>query len=256
DAVELLAGETLGGLPAVGEDHHLAPQRFHHGLDGPGNLGLVVHDHDPHEHKASPILGPRSGTPRSRGRGAMSGCLWIPRSLPHTTKARYFHPDALPGLLWNFQKHLDDFRVELAIGLSLNLFVSRGKGQSAPIRAVGGHSVKGIRDGKNPRPDGDFLAHQPLRIAFAFVALLVSQDDFGGRRDKGDAADQVVPYSRVRLHNGRFLIRQLAWLEQYGIRDANLSDIVQVRPPGDLAELFGAQAHGARDFQAVSADAA
>src|SRR6266487_4104366 len=133
--------------------------------------------------------------------GTGSGGLFIAWSLPNSTKARHSQSDALPGFLWNFSKYLDDLRVELAVRRFLNLFVSHGKRQSPPIRAGRGNRVKGVRDGKYSRPNGDFLACQTLRIACAFVAFLMRQDDFGGGRQKCDAADQVVAYPGVRLHD-------------------------------------------------------
>ena len=82
------------------------------------------------------------------------------------------------------------------------------------------------------------------------------QDDFGGGREKSDAADQVVANPRVRLHNGGFLLRQLPWLEQDRVGNADFSDVVQVGAARDLPKLLSADAHGAGDFQAIQADAA
>src|SRR3954451_20234697 len=75
------------------------------------------------------------------------------------------------------------------------------------VWAVGGHRVEGVADRHDPRAEGDLLAHQPVRVAAAVVALVARADDARTPWSAG-AADRIrsptTVCSRMKPHSSSF----------------------------------------------------
>ena len=117
--------------------------------------------------------------------------------------------------------------VELRAGAALDLFARVRERQSLAIGAVADHGVQRVRDGENARAEGNLLALQAARIAGAVEEFLVSEDDFCGVAQEGNADQHVVADFAVLAHDLLFVIGERAGLAQNAVGNGHLADVVQ-----------------------------
>ena len=106
-----------------------------------------------------------------------------------------------------------------------------------PIYTVGGHGVIGIRHGDDPCNQRDIVAGQSIRIPLAVQAFVVIARADIESGDHVDILQDLGAGGRVPLHHLVFLLRQLAGLVQDGIRNTNLSDVVQKTDKADVGNF-------------------
>src|SRR5207253_6950323 len=84
-------------------------------------------------------------------------------------------PDRAQGALLQHER-LDDVRVELAPRLAEDLAPRGRPAHCLAVRAVTRHRVERVRDGEDPRPEGNLGAADPIRVAAAVPALVMRAD--------------------------------------------------------------------------------
>ena len=100
------------------------------------------------------------------------------------------------------------------------------------------------------------LPREALRIAAAVVTLLVVQRDQARARQEADARQDVVTQRRVPPHLRPFGVVERPLLEQHGVADPDVADVVQRRAALDVVQLAPADAELLRQPARVPADAA
>src|SRR6266568_1995179 len=107
------------------------------------------------------------------------------------------------------------------------------------IGAVAGDGVERVRDGEDPRAERDLLAGEPARITRSVPALLVGQHDLGWDLEERDGLQDRVTGRGVLAHLLPLGGEELAGLEQDGVRDADLPDVVQQGAARDVGPVGG-----------------
>ena len=98
-----------------------------------------------------------------------------------------------------------------------------------PVRPLVGQGVEAVGNRGDAPRHGYRLPGQPVRVAAAVVPLVVGERDERGETEQlalGLGEDRV-PGTAVLLHDEAFLVGERALLEQDGVRDGDLADIVQ-----------------------------
>src|SRR5204863_4415303 len=106
-------------------------------------------------------------------------------------------------------------------------FTSRLDAHRAPVRAVAGHRVEGVRDSEDACAQRDLLSAQPIRIAGAVPALVVMADDARDVLEEGNTGDDPRAVLRMFTHGGPLGLRERPRLAQDVVWDADLADVVQ-----------------------------
>src|SRR5437762_7564104 len=99
----------------------------------------------------------------------------------------------------------------------------------APARTVGAivdQRIEGVADRDDPRPLGNGPAREPVRVPRPVPALVVIADDreqpgAGAQRRHDGLADE-----RMQVHRDLFVVVQGTGLEEDGVGDADLADVV------------------------------
>src|ERR671936_523229 len=87
------------------------------------------------------------------------------------------------------QERFDDCRIEVRAGAARDLGLGRVERDRLRIRAIEGHRVEGIDDGKDTRSEWDVLAPEAARVAAAVPLLVMRIDDGYGAAQEGDPLD-------------------------------------------------------------------
>src|SRR6266581_5565190 len=88
-------------------------------------------------------------------------------------------------------------------------------------------------------------------IAAAVATLMMSQDDFRGIREKGDAFDEVVADLYVALHDLSLFVGERSGFKKNRVGYGELADVVQPSAHGDIFELMFQAAHRFGNFNGV-----
>jgi len=120
-----------------------------------------------------------------------------------------------------------------------------------------GERVEHVRDGHDPAGEGDVRLPQRAGIARAVPALVVGQRDLLGEpQERGAAAGEDLGADRrVRLDRLELVRGQPAGLEQDGVGDPDLADVVQRRGALDQLRPGHREAQGARQQAGGAPDA-
>src|SRR4029077_15633648 len=100
------------------------------------------------------------------------------------------------------------------------------------IGPVRGDGIERISDGEDPGAGKNLLAFDAAGGPAAVIALVMRQDEFSSVAEKGYVFDEIVADLRVALHMFSFVRRERPRLEENGVGDSELADIVQVGTSG------------------------
>src|SRR5882762_496923 len=152
-----------------------------------------------------------------------------------------------PVLFRNGHKDVDDLRVELAAGATLDLFAGVRHWQGSAIGAVADHGVERIGDGKDPGTERNLFALQSARIAGTVEKLLMCKNDFCRVTQERNADQHVVADFAMFTHFPFFSVVQRTGFAQDTVWDSHLTDIVEksgTRQDGQIGVRHG---HGSGD---------
>ena len=124
-------------------------------------------------------------------------------------------------------ERVDEGGVELLARPLAQLGDRLGNRPRAPVGAVGGHRVEGVRHREHPGELGDLVARQPHRVAPAVDPLVVVHDPGERLVEEADLPDDVEPAHRVQLDGGVLVVGERAALLQHRRRHAELAHVVQ-----------------------------
>src|SRR2546425_10172033 len=95
---------------------------------------------------------------------------------------------------------VDESRVELCPGSSLDLGDRVLPASGAPIRPLARHRVERVRDREDASPERDLVGREVVGIALAVPALVVRADDAGSlSSQQGRFSDHLLAEDGVRL---------------------------------------------------------
>ena len=83
--------------------------------------------------------------------------------------------------LWNGEKDLYDFVIELRPSTATNFLARSRHGKRITIGPVAQHCIERIGDGHDASPQRNLFTVQLARIAASIEELMVGEDDIGGR---------------------------------------------------------------------------
>src|ERR1700722_210357 len=133
----------------------------------------------------------------------------------------------LPNFVRHLQKNLDHFRIELSFRPLVDLDAGCVQGLRRPVDTVGGNGIQRVGDGKDARPQWNFLTLQAARITAAIEALLVRVHNLGSLSNKWDLLDDLVAMIGMLFHDRHFFGLKLSGLVQDLVGNGYFSDIVQ-----------------------------
>ena len=102
------------------------------------------------------------------------------------------------------------------------------------IGPVAGHGVERIGDREHPRRQRDLLPRQPGGVPGAVPPFVVGAHDLDGALQEPDGLHDRCPDRGVAPHDVPFVVGEGAGLAQYRFGDADLADVVQEEPVGNL----------------------
>ena len=140
--------------------------------------------------------------------------------------------DDWPGFWGDAEERGHHLRIELCastVADDLEAGLERGGAAIGPVRSDG---VERISDGEDPGTGKDFVAFEAAGVAAAVIALVMSQDEFGSVAEKGYVFDEIEADLRVALHAFSFVRGERPGLEENGVGDSELADIVQMGTSG------------------------
>jgi hypothetical protein len=140
--------------------------------------------------------------------------------------------------LWNGQKHLDNFGVELSAGTAPYFLEPMRHRKGIAIGAVAQHGIQRIGDGDDPCPERSLFTAQATWIARTIEELMVGLDDIGGFTQEGNAGERVVANFTVGAHGPLFCVVERARLAKNLIGDGHLPDVVKKSGASENAQML------------------
>lgn len=125
------------------------------------------------------------------------------------------------------QENLDYPRIKVCSGVLPDVSKRPILCPGRPVRPFGGQRIVGVGDGKDPGGERDLLALQTPWIALPVPFLVVAVRDVQRSSQVPDGREQFVRVVGMPSHDLPFLIIKRPGLEQNGIRDTHLADVVQ-----------------------------
>ena len=125
---------------------------------------------------------------------------------------------------------------------SLSSVKAYSGGERRSIRARARAGIVEVDRADDLREDRDFVAAQAVGIAAAVEALVVVPDDLADEPQRTQLAAQPVADHGVLLHQLELFARERRRLEQQGVRDADLADVVQVAAAIEGRDILGGPA--------------
>ena len=110
------------------------------------------------------------------------------------------------------------------------------------VRARRRQRVVDVDDPDDLCEQRDVIAAQPVRVAAAVDAFVVTADDRTHPPQRLERRAQRVADVRVALHQLEFLGRERAGLEQHRVGHADLADVVEIAASMQRLEIFGGEA--------------
>ena len=124
------------------------------------------------------------------------------------------------------------------------------------VDAVADHRVEGVGHRHDLRQTGNLATDQSAGIAGAVLALMVRAHDFGEFLVHVDAVQRLVAFFGVLFDELVFERRQDARLQQHGIGNRDLADVMERGGALEFFDFGGAVAEPGRDQFAIVGDAA
>jgi hypothetical protein len=148
-------------------------------------------------------------------------------------------------LLLGAQKRIDD------LGIKMGPAIAPDDGHGLLVRhrifvdAAAGEGVVHIRHRDDPAAQRDLLSRQAQGITRAVILLMVGGGDFPGELEEARVGkalqrriERLSADQRMRLHDGKFIVGELAGFEQHGVGDADFAQIVQRAGLIEQADIF------------------
>jgi hypothetical protein len=139
-------------------------------------------------------------------------------------------------------------RVEMGAAVGLQVGQGTVGRPGRPVGAIRGQRVPHVGHGHDAGGQRDLLPGEAVGIAAPLVALVVLADHRQGVAQRRGPPDDVGPDDRVLLDPGPLLVGEGAGLVQHVVGDADLADVVQVRPLGQGAQGRRPQADADRQL--------
>jgi len=140
------------------------------------------------------------------------------------------------------------------VSLRLHLSESLLPRQRGPIAPRGGKGIVHVHDADDLRRERDLLPAQLIGIAAAVELLVMPPDDRLDVPRELDRGQQLDAPHRVHLDDVELFARQPSGLVQDLVRDADLADVVQVRPEPHGGALLVVKPEPGRDSERVAGD--
>jgi len=90
-----------------------------------------------------------------------------------------------------------DIRIELGSRAAADFFEGRLGTQALTVRPLRRHGIVGVADGDDPRPEGNVLSRELIRIPTAVVALVARTDQAGDVCQGGCSRNDPLPDQSV-----------------------------------------------------------
>ena len=100
----------------------------------------------------------------------------------------------------------------------------------------------------------DLLADEAVGVAGAVVPLVVVADERALGGELVDVLEDLLALGRVLVHEDPLLARELLRLQQDGVADADLADVVEKAGPLELLQVGLAEVHGLADLDGDARD--
>ena len=126
---------------------------------------------------------------------------------------------------------------------------------SRAVRAFGGEGIEDVHHGEDAGGEGDLLAFEPLGVAGAIPFFVVAVGDVEGGVQEGDGGEQLVGEGGVLAHEGPFVIGEGGGLEQDGVWDGHLADVVEQGAAAQVDELVIGEVQGLGEGEGHLGDA-
>src|SRR5579872_913043 len=156
-------------------------------------------------------------------------------------------PQPIPDILRYLEERFDYIWIKLPAAPAGDFVACCLVALLRSIDAVDRHGIQRIGYRKDSCSERNFLSLQAARITCTVVALLVRIDDVTSINQKRDLLHDLVSLIAVLLHDGHLVGSQLAGLSKDGIRNCQLTDVVEKCAAGDGRNLLWRQAHGLRN---------
>ena len=140
-----------------------------------------------------------------------------------------------------FEQRFGTAGIPLGSASVLKLMLDALLTQVPAVNAVARHGVICVGDGDDPGQERNVFSGDSLRVAFSVIAFMVVFGSDVQSVDEADVFQYTCADDGVALHELVFFIGELARLVENGIRNADLSDIVQKADGVDVVRLLGGQ---------------
>src|SRR2546423_654803 len=144
--------------------------------------------------------------------------------------------------------------VELGARVSLELLQRLGPVTGLAVRPRARHRLERVSHVEDSALDRDLVPAQPIRVASAVDPLMQVADPRGELRH-ARAGDDRAAELRMPAHDGDLLPRQATRLQEDGVADPDLADVVEERGHANLLDALLAQAHRRGERRGVEGDA-
>ena len=145
------------------------------------------------------------------------------------------------------QERVHASRVELLPGLRFQLSKRSVPRARLTVRPRLDHRLEGIRDGYDPRRDGDFLSVLTIRIAAAVPALVVRPHHRQHIRQIEYMSEETLARGGMPSHRRPLELVERTRLREDAIRNSQLANVMKERSKLELSTLLGAEAQLGRD---------
>jgi len=131
----------------------------------------------------------------------------------------------------------------LGAGTARDLLLRVHHRQRRTIAAVRGHGIKGVRNRKQARAQGNLLTPEAVGITGSVPVLVMMADQFGFVLQEAHAPHNPFPNHRMYPQTSEFVCRKASRFQQDLVRHGNLADIVQQPRIGKPGNVMGGIIH-------------
>ena len=146
-------------------------------------------------------------------------------------------PNALRSVVDHVVHRVDNLGVELRPGVPLQFFERDGRPHGQPVRAIADHRVERIGDRDDARGERDLRRRQPIGIAAAVEALVMSANRRRVMGEQGNGGDDGAAVFGMSAHDVHFRVAQTPRCLENFRRSRYLSDVVNETAARDVDRL-------------------